>query len=133
MPFNGTWITKTALTTPRFSPAAAVANGKLYAFGGIVSTGPSTSAPSASVEVYDPVANTWAPAAPMPAARVPRGGDRGRMIYAIGGNAAGGGLPRWSSATIRWATHLARACAMPAARGFLAAAVVRRHHLCRRR
>jgi len=110
------------MPTPRFGLAAVTLNGKVYAIGGtVVAVGA-----VATVEVYDPSANTWSTAAPMPTARsnLAAAVVNGK-IYAIGGNAApsNAGLSTvevYDPVSNTWST----AAAMPTARSELAAAAV---------
>ncbi|MNL89127.1 Kelch motif protein [compost metagenome] len=50
----------------RYNHAAAVVDGKIYAIGGIGSEGESID----SVEMYDPLADSWQQVARMPQARI---------------------------------------------------------------
>jgi|GEM_PF-2399014 len=56
------WSTVTPLTIPRAKHSSCVYGGKIFAFGGWDSTNNSA---VASVEMYDPEANTWTPRAAM--------------------------------------------------------------------
>lgn len=56
------WNEVAPLITPRKNHMAAVYNGKIYVFGGVTSSGTFTT----SVEIYDPVANTWSAGTSMP-------------------------------------------------------------------
>lgn len=80
-PSADTWKTLAPMPTARGGLAAAVLDGKLYAFGG---EHPSV---FAATEEYDPVANTWRKMKDMP---VPRHGIGaaavGDAIYVIGGS-----------------------------------------------
>jgi len=51
--------------TSRGAPSGAVLNGKLYVFGGVNGAGVYTN----SVEVYDPVSNTWTNETSLPTIR----------------------------------------------------------------
>ncbi|MBC2581761.1 S8 family serine peptidase [Clostridium sp. DJ247] len=74
-PTSNTWTTKAAMPTPRAKLATAVVNGKVYAIGG---NNDATQYPDPmyaeeyissvldTVEIYDPVLNTWTTGAPLP-------------------------------------------------------------------
>src|SRR5690606_37232577 len=67
--------------TARYSLAAGVVDGILYAVGGIAG-----SAPTAVNEAYNPSTNTWASQAAMPTARYSlAAGVVGSTLYAVGG------------------------------------------------
>jgi N-acetylneuraminic acid mutarotase len=102
------------MPTPRDMPASAVANGKIYVFGGEAATVVDTA------EAYDPQTNTWAELAPMPTARYGAGAALGTdgAIYVIGGEDNSGTLKglniveAYHPATNTWTT----ATPMPTAR-----------------
>lgn len=75
---NNQWRTLADLPTGRNHLAAAAVDGRVYVAGGRLGPG-FESAMTAALEVYDPVAGTWAARAPLPA---PRGGVNG---IAVGG------------------------------------------------
>jgi N-acetylneuraminic acid mutarotase len=52
---SGSWATKTPMPTARFWFSCEVVYNKIYAIGGVATTGPSLSI----VEVYDPATDTW--------------------------------------------------------------------------
>ena len=93
---NGTWdTTRTGMPTIRWSAASGVVDGKIYMIGGFEQpseTDAQSSYGVSTIEVYDPVRDTWdTTKAPMPTAR-------GHMeftavvdnkIYVIGGSAGG--------------------------------------------
>lgn len=54
----GTWATKATMPTPRAGPTTTVVNGKIYVIGGSQGGNPPT-VYLKTVEVYDPLANTW--------------------------------------------------------------------------
>ncbi len=85
------WIEKSPMPTARANHAAAVADGKVYVFGGELRTEAGTTI-LGTVDVYDPTNDTWATAASMPA---PRSGhsatEHGGNIYVIGGQGSVGG------------------------------------------
>lgn len=62
-PASDTWTLGAPMSRQRYAPAAATANGLIYAFGGGDNSGDPT------VEAYDPVALRWFAVAPMPAPR----------------------------------------------------------------
>ena len=86
-PVTDSWTTKTAMPIARFLPSATVLDGKIYVLGGNVLGGNDTVPPTARVDLYDPVTDTWEAGVRMPTAR----GDlasatvKGK-IYAIGGH-----------------------------------------------
>src|SRR5262245_11518481 len=65
----GTWSTNPSMPTPRYGPAAAAANGKVYAFGGVFRINSTSIDSTAVAEEFDPATNAWATKAPMPTAR----------------------------------------------------------------
>ncbi len=80
----GSWSAVAPLPAPRSDLAAAAVGGKIYVFGGFDAAG----LPLASVDVYDPVSDTWAgPLAPMPTARGAMYGvaSKGNTVFVIGG------------------------------------------------
>jgi N-acetylneuraminic acid mutarotase len=124
VPHMGTWRTRANMTTERFALAAASAAGKLYAFGGINSVS-GFDAPSAAVQSYDPVANTWSTVAPLSAARSSLAAATvDGAIYVMGGSLTGnvltGIVERYDPSSNAWTSR----AAMPAPRAFLAAGVV---------
>jgi uncharacterized repeat protein (TIGR01451 family) len=62
------WSTKASMPTARDNATAAVYNGKIYVIGG-ESGQPNLQQPQNVVEMYDPIADTWTSAAPLPTAR----------------------------------------------------------------
>ena len=83
------WIGKAPLPTPRADLAAVAWNGKIYALAG---SKPDELAPLATVEMYDPVADTWTSRASTSTARDGLAGvECGGLVYALGG-ASGSGL-----------------------------------------
>lgn len=80
----GSWTTTTSLSVPRYFHAAALANGKIYVFGGYNNQGTTT-----SVEAFDPATATWSPRASMPTKRYRcSAGVVNGKIYVIGGSQA---------------------------------------------
>jgi uncharacterized protein (TIGR03437 family) len=90
-PQADSWRTLPDLPTQRNHLAGAAAGGKVYILGGRFEGG-ATSPQSDAVEVYDPVANRWTSAAPLPR---PRGGVNGLealgCIHLFGGEGNTGG------------------------------------------
>jgi hypothetical protein len=82
---TNTWSQKADTLVSRFSAASAVANNRLYVFGGI-DYAANPAGVTASVESYDPATNTWTLHAPMPFPRVSAAAVavNGR-IYVVGG------------------------------------------------
>jgi hypothetical protein len=91
-PATGTWTDGPPLTTARYSHSAVVlANGKLLVAGGQGAQSFGGQTNLASAELYDPVANTWAPAASMNVPRVNFGMialPNGKVL-AVGGTSNG--------------------------------------------
>jgi hypothetical protein len=85
-PTSGRWAPSLPLPEPRGGIGAAALNGRLYVAGGVVPVGGGEFRSTASMVVFDPVRNTWRPAAPMHIAR-----ERFRLV-AVGGflSAVGG-------------------------------------------
>ena len=59
---NGVWQTLASMPSARQEISTAVLNGKIYVIAGFDAAGNST----ATVEVFDPVTNTWSSVAPIP-------------------------------------------------------------------
>jgi len=77
-PSTDTWSPAASLSTPNAELAAAAANGKIYAIGGIGGNGQ-------TVDVYDPSSNTWSPAAPLLTAQSnAAAADANGLVYSIG-------------------------------------------------
>jgi N-acetylneuraminic acid mutarotase len=90
-PASNTWSTAAPMPTARGGLAAVVgSDGRIYAIGGL--TDAVDDIVVNTVEVYDPVSNTWASAASMPTARGYLGAAPGpdRRIYALGGSDSNG-------------------------------------------
>lgn len=78
---SGIWTAKATMPTARHLPGVEAVNGILYAFGGGTST-----AVTAAVEAYDPVANLWTTKTSIPVAEYGMGtGVLNGRIYAAGG------------------------------------------------
>jgi len=65
-PITDTWSPKAPLLQHRIVAASAVYNNKLYVFGGNSKSSELQNTPLASVEVYDPISDTWENKAPLP-------------------------------------------------------------------
>jgi hypothetical protein len=79
------WVSSglAGMPTPRVGMAAVSLNGLIYVIGG---NGASTGNPTATVEAYNPVSNTWTSLAPMNTARLlPAAVALNGLIYVIGG------------------------------------------------
>lgn len=111
----------------RGAGAVAVWDGKIYYFGGL-----HDGVAEPWVDVYDPVADTWASLPDMPRARDHfQSAVIGGTLYAIGGRQGDPLSPfgyndAYSFATGRWTTGLAE---LPTPRGGYAAAVIQGHVL----
>ena len=88
-PATDTWIRKSDMPTARGHLATSVVSGKIYAIGGVPS-GPSIVISLSTVEVYNPMSDTWERKSDMPTPRawLSTGVINGQ-IYAIGGT------PKW--------------------------------------
>ena len=85
-PIDNSWNYIASMSVVRSSPppCGVALGGKLYMAGG--STDAVTQSPIASVEVYDPIDNSWNYVAPMPVGRLGGGGaSLGGKLYVIGG------------------------------------------------
>ena len=118
-----TWARRADMPLPLANFGSAVAtNGKTYVFGGFPTSG---AAPVASVEAFDPIANTWTMKTPMPTARANPGVvvAADGSIYVLGGQSDVEGVPlsnveRYDPASDTWTTR----APMPTARFYLGAA-----------
>jgi N-acetylneuraminic acid mutarotase len=115
------WFSMAPMPTARAGLAAATVNGKIYAIGGFGVGGTFL----ATVEVYDPVANTWSTTpAPMPTARAGLAAVTvNGKIYAIGGvdGLLGSTVEVYDPVANSWSTT---PVPMPTARYGVAAATV---------
>jgi N-acetylneuraminic acid mutarotase len=85
-PTTDTWETKADLKTERKYHAACTWNGRIYVFGGITGTIGSGGVLLSSVEVYDPVTDTWTEGTNMPTPWFGCNGiELNGKIYIIGG------------------------------------------------
>ncbi|MGE3404784.1 MAG: kelch repeat-containing protein [Vicinamibacterales bacterium] len=93
-PTTGTWSFVAPMTVNRYGHGLAALDGRLYAVGGTPTSAVSFSL-VASAEVYDPVADTWTPIAPLPheAAMMAIGAINGRLYVAGGETNAASGVP----------------------------------------
>src|SRR2546422_996486 len=133
-PFNVActcWSSKAPMPTGRQGMGVGVANGVLYAIGGFsihyTATGGYSSSESilATVEAYDPVANSWTTKAPMPTSRYGLAVDVvNGVLYAVGGIGGGntllGTVEAYDPSTNSWTTKVP----VPTPRANLAAGVV---------
>ena len=118
-----TWTKKADMPTPMSCHSASVANGKVYAIGGITNA---ASAPLTTVEQYDPSTDTWTTKANMPTAKISlcTSAVDGR-IYAIGGGqsvmgAGSSTIQEYNPQSDTWTTK----ADMPTARFVLSASTV---------
>jgi N-acetylneuraminic acid mutarotase len=101
------WTGKRAMPTARFHLASGVVNSLLYAVGGESNTAASLR----TLQVYNPISNSWASKAALPAARKsPNGaGTIGGKLYLSGGVLADNSLAKslvvYTPATDTWATR----------------------------
>jgi len=123
-PMTDAWTTKASMPTPRRWPAVEAIGGLLYVVGGILDIpGPVTV--FSTLEVYDPVSNTWTAKASMPAPRhsMAAGVIDGKLYVAGGFNAADEAVNTllvFDPETDTWAEK----STMPTARGFPAGAAI---------
>jgi N-acetylneuraminic acid mutarotase len=124
-PATNTWTTRAPIPTPRANFAVGVIEDKLYVVGGFPAC-PPCEPQFATLEVYDPVSDTWVTKAPMPTAReaLAAGAIDGKL-YAVGGfirpgNVYTGVLEVYDPTTNTWAT----AAPMPTSRELLAVGVI---------
>jgi N-acetylneuraminic acid mutarotase len=120
---TNTWSTQAPMPTPRYGLAAVVgSDGLIYAIGGfsfrvlggVLST----------VEVYDPLSNSWTVKGPMPSPRANFAATVGPngLIYVIGGESSGSSYQRsmevYDPAMSSWSVN---AAPLPAANAALSA------------
>jgi large repetitive protein len=83
---GGAWTSAAPLGTRRDNAGSAVLDGKLYVFGGGTRESDGSATALASVEMYDPIADTWVERAPMPTPRQTMAvGTLGGRAQLIGG------------------------------------------------
>jgi len=90
---TNTWTSKAPLPYGVGSAAGGVLNGKLYVIGGggLESNGNGSGVYLNTVEVYDPVTNTWTTDTPAPTARSGAGGAVvNGVLYVVGGSSSSG-------------------------------------------
>ncbi len=91
-PVTNAWTSLTSMPTARSGVAGAVLDGKLWVIGGGTGPGGHTGV-VATVDVYDPVTNTWTTAPAMPTARNwARTAVVNGILYIIGGEDGSGAL-----------------------------------------
>jgi len=118
------WTTKCPMPTGRDRLAAAEIGGKLYVVGGYEGT-PSGRGILSTLEVYDPVTDTWTTKRSMPTARYAlAAAEIGGKLYVVGGSNGMAyclsTLEVYDPATDTWTTK----CPMPTERSGLAAAEI---------
>lgn len=85
-PQSDTWEEKAPIPTPKHNYATAVFEGKIYIFGGSTKSGSDIWVKTSSVEVYDPVTDTWQTISTMPTTRFNPGiAVINNSIFIIGG------------------------------------------------
>jgi len=94
-PGTNTWTTAAPMNTPRVGLAAAVSGGQIYAFGGYGKPPAYTARYLLTVEVYNPVNNTWSSSPSMKDARygLAAVSTSPGLIYLIGGKNDSSVLP----------------------------------------
>jgi N-acetylneuraminic acid mutarotase len=116
------WEIRAPLPTPRVFSGAGVADGVLYAVGGVGQNGSLVS----TVEAYDPVSDSWTAKAPLPTPRQSLAvGVVNGVLYAVGGSIPGQtGLLSTVEAYDPVANNWTTKAPMPTARQALAVGVV---------
>ena len=85
-PASDTWEKRADMPTRRFDLCAAAVGGKIYAIGGTTKFDLSGNPPLSTVEVYDPVSDSWSKGTDLPAPRYGAfAGAADGKIYVIGG------------------------------------------------
>ena len=107
-PVADTWSAKAVIPTARGCMSASAVDGKIYVIGGRDNASDDASRLS-TVEVYNPVTNTWAAGADMPTARrYPVSAAVGGRIYIFGGEIGGATylstVEAYDPATDTWST-----------------------------
>jgi len=97
-PATNSWASAAPLTTSRVGLAAAVSGGQIYAFGGYGKHPSYTARYQLSVEVYNPVTNTWGSSPSMKTGRygLAAVSTSSGLIYLIGGKNESGVLPSYN-------------------------------------
>lgn len=110
-PVTTAWTTKAPLPTPRHGLGVGTVDGVIYAIGGAGAFTGNHEATNykATVEAYDPVADSWTTKAPMPTPRYGLGvGVVTGVLYAVGGedssHAALATVEAYDPATNSWTT-----------------------------
>ena len=105
-PTTDTWTTKSPMPTSRGWHSAIVIDGKIYIFGGVQDSGPSRVEGANSVltvEVYDPVADTWSQKGDMPKSRAASSGSGvDGKVYLIGGYGGSQRIDEYDPSTDAW-------------------------------
>jgi hypothetical protein len=104
-PASDTWTRKGKMRSPRAMAAAAVVNGKIYVFGGIV--GSLAGSPGSTADMYDPATDTWKPITGLVARACSGVCAVGNKIYVMGSGSLQGTLSRtdiYDTATDTWQT-----------------------------
>ena len=91
-PVTNSWIGLPAMPTARSSFAFVAAGGKLYAIGGGTEAGGASQSPTAVVESYDPIAQSWTARATLSAPRsgIVAGALNNEAMIVVAGNSTGG-------------------------------------------
>jgi N-acetylneuraminic acid mutarotase len=101
------WTTLSAqLPLAREEAGAAVINGKLYVVGGFARTsGSGAGSDTGELDVFDPVAGSWATRAPMPiAVQQPAIAVLNGQLHVLGGDAAGAAHQVYDPSSDSWTT-----------------------------
>ena len=90
-PSTGVWTARAPIPTARSYAGATELNGKIYVVGGCSSNQDCRIGTTGVVEVYDPVGNSWSPAAPLntPRSAFAIGTVNGKIVVAGGREACG--------------------------------------------
>ena len=104
-PASDSWSTKTDMPLSVLSPASGVIDGKLYVAGGQHKDSETHYELVDSLQIYDPVANTWSTGAPMPTAfNSCCGVVSGNMFYVFGHASSGITVLAYDTETDTWET-----------------------------
>jgi len=119
-PATNTWVEKAPMIATQYGARVAVVGGILYAIGGS-NAGFCMAGPSATVQAYDPVTDSWSFRAPTPIARCSSAlAVENGLIYVVGGDIDGAALEVYNPATNTWVTK----APAPTARGWPGAEIV---------
>ena len=114
------WTQKAEMPTPRTEVTASVLHGKVYVIGGFDGSARTL----ATVEVYDPTADSWHRGPDLPAARHHAAAVTLKdTLYVIGGFTGPGFEPKADVFALKAQTTWQRMTPLPEARGALAAAL----------